>query len=178
VPHTLLAAVTDDLTPNTYQEHLARRITAEKLNVTLLTRFDTRLRSLLVHPALAAVVVPSRTEPFGRIPLEAFVAGAAPVVSTTAGGLVELVTDQTGYPARPGDPASLADALAGALAADTADRARLRAAGRRLSATCYNYDKTVRRFMDHIAPWAVISASGPGTAGGRAAVGRWGACSF
>ena len=72
----------------------------------------------------------------------------------------------------------LADALAGALTVDTADRVRLRAAGRRLSATCYNYDKTVRRFMDHIAPWGVISASGPGTAGGRAAVGRWGACSF
>jgi hypothetical protein len=69
------------------------------------------LRTLLIHPAPAAVVVPSRAEPFGRIPLEAFVAGAAPVVATTAGGLAELVTDQTGYSARPADAASLADAL-------------------------------------------------------------------
>ena len=155
VPHTVLAAVTDDPVPSPYQQHLARQIRAQRLNATLVPRFDAGLRSLLVHPALAAVVVPSRSEPFGRIPLEAFLAGAAPVVATTAGGLAELVTDQTGIRARPADPASLADALTRALAASTTQRARLRAAGRHLATTRYNHDKTVRKFLGHVAPWAV-----------------------
>jgi glycosyltransferase involved in cell wall biosynthesis len=34
----------------------------------------------------------SRAEPFGRIPLEAYAAGASPVIATTAGGLAEIVT--------------------------------------------------------------------------------------
>jgi glycosyltransferase involved in cell wall biosynthesis len=165
VPHTVLAAVTDEPGLSPYQEHLAQQISEKQLDATLLPRFDAGLRSLLVHPALAAVVVPSRAEPFGRIPLEAFAAGAAPVVATTAGGLAELVTDETGYPAWPADPSSLADALARALAADTTDRARLRAAGRHLAATRYNHDKTVRSFLSDIAPWATsrtdISQSRP-----------------
>lgn len=94
VPHTLLAAVTEDPRPSPYQEHLAGRITADMLDVALVTRFTPGLRSLLRHPALAAVVVPSRAEPFARIPLEAFASGAAPVVAT-AGGLAELVTVNT-----------------------------------------------------------------------------------
>lgn len=154
-PHVVLAAVTDEPNLSPYQQHLAQQIHARRLNATLLPRFDTRLRSLLTHPALAAVVVPSRAEPFGRIPLEAFVAGAAPVVATTAGGLAELVTDQTGYSAQPADPTSLADALTRALAADPVERARLRAAGRYLALTRYNHDKTVHAFLDDVAPWAI-----------------------
>jgi glycosyltransferase involved in cell wall biosynthesis len=76
------------------------------------------------------------------------------VVATTAGGLAELVTNQTGYPARPADPASLAAALTRALAADTSDRPRLRAAGRHLALTRYNHNKNVRGFLDDVAPWA------------------------
>ncbi|WP_433186202.1 glycosyltransferase family 4 protein [Actinoallomurus sp. CA-150999] len=154
LPHTVLAAVTDDPALSPYQQHLAQQINVRKLNATFLPRFNPALRSVLTHPALAAVVVPSRVEPFGRIPLEAFVAGAAPVVATTAGGLAELVTERTGYTATPGDPASLATAIARALAADTTQRARLRAAGRHLAITRYNYDTTVRRFLHQMAPWA------------------------
>ncbi len=95
----------EDTHPTSYQRHLARRIKAGHLDATLITRFDPALRSLRPHPDLAAVVVPSRAEPFGRIPLEAFVAGAAPVVATTAGGLASLVID--GYTANPADPPSL-----------------------------------------------------------------------
>ena len=85
-----------------------------------------------------------RAEPFGRIPLEAFAAGAGPVVATTAGGLAELVIDGlTGYTAQPGDPASLAAAISRALACDPAGRARLRAASRRLAATRYDYEQAV-----------------------------------
>lgn len=160
VPHTLLAAVTDTpgLTP--YQRHLAERIAEQDLDVTLLPRFDPGLRSLLTHPALAAVVVPSRAEPFGRIPLEAFVAGAAPVVATTAGGLAELVTTGAGYTASAADPPALAVALHDALTITTTDRVRLRAAGRRAAAR-YNYQQTVRDFLIRTAPWTIGQAPRP-----------------
>jgi glycosyltransferase involved in cell wall biosynthesis len=163
LPHTLIAAVTETRQRTPYQQHLARRISDSHLDATLLTRFTRALRSLLGHPGLAAVVVPSRAEPFGRIPLEAFAAGAAPVVATTAGGLAELVTDgQTGYTARPADPRSLAAALRRALACAPADRARLRAAGRHLAVTHYNHHNAVAAFFATAAPWAVtISAAAP-----------------
>lgn len=85
VPHAVLAAVTDQQCPSAYQRHLADRIRTLGLDATLLTRFDPGVRTLLGHPALQAVVVPSRSEPFGRVPLEAYAAGATPVVATTAG---------------------------------------------------------------------------------------------
>ncbi|WP_075763835.1 glycosyltransferase [Actinoalloteichus fjordicus] len=67
VPHLVLAAVTDHPEPGDYQHQLARTIARRCLDVTLLTRFDPDIRCMLVHPALAAVVVPSRAEPFGRV---------------------------------------------------------------------------------------------------------------
>ena len=70
-PHVLLAAVTENEIPSDYQRHLARRIDTLRLDVTLLTNFDPKIRDLLTHRALRAVIVPSRAEPFGRIPLEA-----------------------------------------------------------------------------------------------------------
>ncbi|MGH3977050.1 MAG: glycosyltransferase family 4 protein, partial [Pseudonocardiaceae bacterium] len=78
-PHLVLAGVTDSGQLTDYQRHLADRIEAEHLDVTLITRFSLDLQNLLAHPALRAVVIPSRAEPFGRIPLEAYAAGAAPV---------------------------------------------------------------------------------------------------
>jgi glycosyltransferase involved in cell wall biosynthesis len=152
----LVAAVTEDTQPTDYQRHLARRIKAAHLDATLITRFDPALRALLPHPDLAAVVVPSRTEPFGRIPLEAFVAGAAPVVATTAGGLASLVIDGcTGYTANPADPPSLAAAIHRAMSAGPATRDRLRTAGRHLAATRFDHDQTVRKFLADHAPWAI-----------------------
>jgi glycosyltransferase involved in cell wall biosynthesis len=106
--------------------------------------------------------VPSRAEPFGRVPLEAFAAGAGPVVSTTAGGLAELVTDgETGYTARPGDPESLAAAMRRALACSPAERDRMRAAGRQVAATRYNYQTAVTRFLAQTAPWAITPQHSP-----------------
>jgi glycosyltransferase involved in cell wall biosynthesis len=155
VPHTVVAAVTDTGQLNPYQEHLARKIATAGVDATLLTRFHPGLRSLLSHPALAAVVIPSRIEPFGRIPLEAFAAGAAPVVATTAGGLAEQVTDgEDGYTARPSDPRSLAAALRKALTRAPAEQARLRAAGR-LTLARYCYETTTARFLATAAPWAI-----------------------
>jgi glycosyltransferase involved in cell wall biosynthesis len=153
-PHLLLAAVTDDPAPSAYQLGLARRIVHDRLDASLITRFSRDLRGLVAHPACRGVVVPSRAEPFGRIPLETYAAGGGPVIATTAGGLDEIVHDRlTGYTAAPGDPAALADTLRRALTADEHELRRLRRAGRQLAATCYNYPRTVRRFRAGVAPW-------------------------
>jgi glycosyltransferase involved in cell wall biosynthesis len=156
VPHSLLAAVTDRPDPTPYQRHLANRIDALTIDATLLTRFDPAIRALLGHPALRAAVIPSRTEPFGRVPLEAYAAGAAPVVITTAGGLAEQVVDgSTGFTASPADPASLAHAIARALTLPPADRAQMRAAARTLARTHFDHTQAVRHFLTHFAPWSI-----------------------
>jgi glycosyltransferase involved in cell wall biosynthesis len=159
VPHTVLGAVTDGLAITPYQRHLAERIKAEDLSVTLHTSFSPGFRSLLTHPGLAAVIVPSRTEPFGRIPLEAYEAGASPVVATTAGGLSEIVTEgRTGYTASPADPGSLASAISRALAADPVQRQQLLAVGQQIARACYDYRANVAAFLTAAAPWAIGAA--------------------
>jgi glycosyltransferase involved in cell wall biosynthesis len=156
VPHTLMAAVTDDQQPTAYQRHLADRITAGHLDVTILTSFSPQIRSLLSHPALAAVIVPSRAEPFGRIPLEAFAAGAAPVIATTTGGLAEQVHDGiTGYAARPSDPHSLSGAIRRGLRITAQARGTMRDAGRSLLTARYDYAANITAFMQENAPWAI-----------------------
>lgn len=61
--------------------------------------------------ALAAVVIPSRAEPFGRVALEAMALGKA-VVGTDAGGLPEVVADGvTGLLVEPGNARALAEAI-------------------------------------------------------------------
>lgn len=164
VPHLVLGAVTDEARGegadgpgiSAYQRHLASRIERECLDVTLRTRFDPRFRELLAHPALAAVIVPSRAEPFGRIPLEAYQAGASPVVATAAGGLAEIVTEgQTGFAADPGSPSSLAAAIHRALTASPAQRRRLLAQGRGITAARFDYHANIRSFFETRAPWAL-----------------------
>jgi glycosyltransferase involved in cell wall biosynthesis len=124
----------------------------------MLTSFSPQITSLLSHPALAAVIVPSRAEPFGRIPLEAFAAGAAPVIATTAGGLAEQVHDGiTGYTARPADPHALASAIRRGLVITAQDRDTMRAAGRELLAARYDYAATISAFMRENAPWAITA---------------------
>ncbi len=159
VPHTLMAAVTDPGPLTTYQQHLARRIKAENLDVTLHTTYSAAIRALLAHPALTAIIVPSRTEPFGRIPLEAYAAGASPVIATSAGGLAETVTEPaTGYTAVPADPQSLAAAIRRALTARSTEHARMLAEGRRLIATRYDYRANIKAFFTRHAPWAITAA--------------------
>lgn len=160
-PHLLLAAVTEDPAPDAYQRRLAQRIRDERLNATLLPLFDAGIRGWLAHPALRAVIVPSRAEPFGRIPAEAFAAGAAPVVATTAGGLADqVVNGYTGFTAEPGNPTSLALAISRALRADRTTIDAMREAGRRLVCEQLDYARTVRRYLDQAAPWAVNPAGG------------------
>lgn len=154
VPHLVLAAVTDNPELGTYQQHLAKKITDGNLDVTLLTRFHPAIRRLLAHPALRAVVVPSRVEPFGRVPIEAYAAGAIPVIATSAGGLTEQVIDGcTGLTTAPEDPASLATALRRALSLTPAERHRIRGTARQFAASRFDQPRAVRTFLRHVAPW-------------------------
>lgn len=154
VPHLVLAAVTDDPEPCSYQQHLAKKILSLGVDATPLTRFHLDIRRLLAHPALRGVVVPSRAEPFGRVPIEAYAAGAAPVIATTAGGLAEQVIDgQTGFVAAPEDPASLAAALERALTLTPTQRHQMRQAAQRFAAKHYDHPPAVTAFFNHVAPW-------------------------
>jgi glycosyltransferase involved in cell wall biosynthesis len=155
LPHAVLAAVTDQPAPSPYQRYLADRLRKLRLDATLLTRFDPGIRTLLGHSALRAAVIPSRFEPFGRVPLEAYAAGAAPIVATTAGGLAEQVIDGvTGFTTPPADPAGLAAAIERALRLDTGQRESMRAVGRELARTRFDHSLGIRRFLSDFAPWA------------------------
>ncbi|WP_326688849.1 glycosyltransferase family 4 protein [Streptomyces sp. NBC_01795] len=158
VPHLLLAAVTSDVHDDlsSYQRHLAARVRTYGLDATLTTRFTPATRAWMHSPALRAVIVPSREEPFGRIPLEAFAAGAGPVVATTAGGLAETVIEgETGFTAAPRDPASLASALHRALTVLPRERERLRNTGAALVRTHHDYETSISSALQHIAPWVL-----------------------
>jgi glycogen(starch) synthase len=87
---------------------------------------ETDLRSLVAAADVA--VVPSLYEPFGFVALEAIVLGAPLVVART-GGLATIVDDgRTGWQFTPGDPESLAEALAAVLADPRESRRRAAAA--------------------------------------------------
>jgi len=154
VPHLVLAAVTDNPELSAYQQHLTAKITNQGLGVTLLTRFHPDIRRLLAQPALHAVIVPSRAEPFGRIPIEAYATGAAPVIATTAGGLAEqIINGNTGFTANPSDPPSLATALRNALTLTPTARNQMRTQAREFAATRYNHPTAVQAFLTSVAPW-------------------------
>ncbi|MFI1419315.1 glycosyltransferase family 4 protein [Streptomyces sp. NPDC020731] len=166
-PHLVLAAVTpgerDHHRPSPYQASLAARLHAYGLDATLITRFTPSIRAWLHSPALRAVVVPSREEPFGRIPLEAFAAGSCPVVATAVGGLAETVVEgETGFTALPEDPKSLAAALHRALTVLPRERERLRSAGAELVRTRHDYEASIGSVIGRLAPWALAPASAGG----------------
>jgi len=157
LPHLVLAAVTESSGTTPYQQRLRELAEGTGAGVTLLRRYSPQVRGLLRHPGVRAVVVPSRVEPFGRIPLEAYAAGAGPVVASRTGGLADLVTDAvSGFTAPPGDPAALAVALARALDLDETGRTRMRAAGRAVLAH-HDYRASAERLVRQVAPWALTA---------------------
>ncbi|TXS17242.1 MULTISPECIES: glycosyltransferase family 4 protein [unclassified Streptomyces] len=169
IPHLLLAAVTSEgherLT--SHQKDLAAGIRAYGLDATLITRFTPSVRSWLHSPALRAVVIPSREEPFGRIPLEAFAAGAGPVVATSAGGLAQTVIEGvTGFTSAPRDPKSLASALHRALTVLPRERERLQIGGTALVRSRHDYEASIGSVIGRIAPW-VLAPSSSGEGGTR-----------
>ncbi|MFE2923795.1 glycosyltransferase family 4 protein [Streptomyces goshikiensis] len=161
VPHLVLVAGSSAGVLNACQRRLKILVGSLGVDATLLTRFDPAVRGWLRDPSLHAVVVPSREEPFGRIPLEAFAAGAGPVVATTAGGLAQTVRDgETGYSASPHAPQELAVALRRALEAAPGERRRLARAGARLVARHHDYAVTIRTVVSQCAPWTLTTGDG------------------
>jgi glycosyltransferase involved in cell wall biosynthesis len=151
VPHLIMAAVTEVDEPSDYQRHLLRRVVVEQLDVTVITRFSLGVRALIGHPALSAVIVPSRVEPFGRVPMEVFAhprAAGVAVVAAAAGGLEEVVIDgRTGFVFPAGSGPALAQAIARALRSSPGECARLHAAGWRLVDERYDYATNVAEFL-------------------------------
>jgi glycosyltransferase involved in cell wall biosynthesis len=159
LPHLLLAAGSLSRFPTRHQGRLHAMISKYKLDATFLPQFSTAYQTWLRSPALRAVVVPSRSEPFGRIPLDAFAVGAAPVVATRTGGLAETVIDgETGFTAEPRNPASLAAAIRRALHTGPQERARLRRAGRDLLERRHDYGVTIRSYVHQHLSWALEAA--------------------
>lgn len=105
-------------------------------------------RDLAAHIARARMVVlPSRHESFGNAMVEAMAVGA-PLVSTTAGSIPEVVDDGgTGVLVPPDDPTALRQALIGLLA-DPARATRLGAAGRARVHATYSWDAVARRYLE------------------------------
>ena len=100
-----------------------------------------------VAPFLQAadlLLLPSASESFGLVALEAMASGV-PVVASHAGGLPEVVPDgQAGYLLPPGDVESMAERVV-QLLSDEDRHARFAAAGRR-RAVQFGCDKVVPRF--------------------------------
>ena len=88
--------------------------------------------------ALADVfVLPSESEGFGRVLVEAMAMGRA-IVATNVGGIPDIVLDgETGVLVEPADPVALAHAVRGLLD-DPARAARLGAAGRRSAESTFS----------------------------------------
>ncbi|GGP14170.1 glycosyltransferase family 4 protein [Nonomuraea glycinis] len=155
VPHLVLAATAPGA-PTAYQRRLARVIEDSDVDATLITEFNPRIRAWMSSPVLRGIVVPSRREPFGRIPLESFAAGAGPIIATRTGGLPETVVDGcTGFIAEPRDPASLADAIHRALTVTPLERARLIKAGVALLHERHDYLANIQAALAAVTPWAL-----------------------
>jgi len=93
---------------------------------------------IVVHTATAP-------EPFGRMIVEAQLAGR-PIVASRDGGVVELIADgQTGVLVPPGDPAALAAAV-GTLLADPGHAAHLAEQGRRAARARFSRERMLADF--------------------------------
>ncbi|MGH8931493.1 MAG: glycosyltransferase [Egibacteraceae bacterium] len=113
----------------------------------------------------SAVVVPSLTEPFGRIPMECYThfhfQGA--VVASTAGGLPETVAHEaTGFAFDPGSAASLATPLERAITCPQATRHAMTTRAITLMRDGYAYENNVGRLIEHLAALTYGSACGQG----------------
>ncbi|GAA4012886.1 hypothetical protein GCM10022247_39380 [Allokutzneria multivorans] len=157
VPHLVFAATSETAEPTAYQRSLASRLRELDISTTVIQRFTPEVPALLRHPGLRGVVVPSRAEPFGRIPMEAFAAGAAPVITTTADGLAGQVIDgETGFTCAPGSPAELATALTRAMSLGRSDLEAMRQRATLRALRDYDHHAAVRDFLTRAAPWFTV----------------------
>lgn len=111
-----------------------------------------------VIAALDLLVVPSLTEAFGLVAVEAMAAGV-PVVASAVEGLAEVVEDgRMGVLVPPGDPAALAAAIA-RLASDAGARREMGEAGRRAAAR-YSLEAMAEGYERVILDRCLAPASG------------------
>jgi D-inositol-3-phosphate glycosyltransferase len=119
VPDAQLAIVGGDSPRGSRGERVRLRLAARRLGVSDRLRFmepvaHTELPEL--YRAADVVVVPSASESFGLVALEASACGT-PVVATAVGGLRTIVRDgESGYLVTPREPKSFAAALSRVLA--------------------------------------------------------------
>jgi glycosyltransferase involved in cell wall biosynthesis len=92
--------------------------------------------------AFDVFVLTSNSEGCPNVILEAMATGL-PVVSTSVGGVPELVTDETGILVPPGDDAALADAIR-QLLDDPARRQAMGQAGRRRAVEHFSLETMIR----------------------------------
>jgi rhamnosyl/mannosyltransferase len=100
-----------------------------------------------LYAGAAMLVLPSRSEGFGVVALEAMAAGL-PVVASRVGGLAWLVEDEvTGLLVEPGDAGALRDAIL-RLRDDPALRRRLGDAGRRRAIERFGWEHVTERTLE------------------------------
>jgi glycosyltransferase involved in cell wall biosynthesis len=87
-------------------------------------------------------------EPFGRVIVEGMLAGR-PVIATRAGGVTEIIDDETGILVPPNDTAKLANAIT-SLAEDPVHAARLAAAGMKRAREEFSVTAMVRGVEDAV----------------------------
>ncbi len=120
-------------------------------NVDFVGSVDQRELSLY-YAAADVCAVPSLTESFGLVALEAMACGT-PVVATRVGGLQTVVTSESGLLVPPGDASALADAIA-ELLDDQELRVRL-SAGARARAQAFTWSRVadaIERVYEEVAP--------------------------
>ena len=139
---------------------LSRMVEAHGIrqNVDLLGSLDQRELSLY-YAAADVCAVPSLTESFGLVALEAMACGT-PVVATRVGGLQTVVTPQSGLLVPPGDATALGEAIA-RLLDDPELHTRL-SAGARARAQAFTWDRVadaVERVYDELADVGITRSS-------------------
>jgi glycosyltransferase involved in cell wall biosynthesis len=139
-------------------EALAERLGLEESVRFLGTQELPAVRRLLGQ--CTAFVLPSRSEPFGIVLLEAMACGKA-VVASRVGGIPEFVTDaESGYLVPPDEPQALADAICRVVADDLA-RHRLGAAGKDAVVARFTHEHMGARFESIFRELLTGEAGGP-----------------
>jgi N-acetyl-alpha-D-glucosaminyl L-malate synthase BshA len=136
--HLLMVGDGPDRAP---AEHLARELNLTR-HVSFLGK-QNHVERLI--PLAHVLLMPSETESFGLVALEAMACGVAPV-ATRAGGVPELITDgENGFMETPGDVSAQAE-RAVALLTDDSLHQRITAAGRARAIEQFSTERIIPQY--------------------------------